>query len=355
MILINKIKTKAGKDIELSSLVEPFYNKIFSAQKKRLKELNKWRPVLIIDRNKKIEFIRILIKDHEALIKDKPDLLYNRIMDYESKGFNALLFDEKANEGKGKQTAFGGLIETLFGYGNFRNSKTAIWLADQLSIKACPYCNSQYILSYDKSVKPIFLKELFKGVKDKSKRALFEFDHFFPKSRYPYLSTSFYNLIPSCKPCNNVKGNTKTDLINYIHPYHRDFNNLFEYDCSDKDIVDFILSKKKFEEIEVTLKSREKGANEIILKNHIRIFDLAKIAQLHKDIIEELYLKSYFYNDSRKKELLEMKIEGTNVKLFTKELLDRFILGNYSLDSDINKRPLSKMTKDIAEKINLLK
>lgn len=355
MILIDKIKTKTGKVIELSSLVEPFYNDIYPAQEERLIKLNKWRPALILNRSKKIEFIRTLIKDHAVLTKGTPDIIYNKINEYEGKGFNELLFDEKANKGKGKQTDFGNLIELIFGYSNFRSSNTAIWLSTQLNIKACPYCNSQYILSYDKSVKPKFLIEIYKGEKDKNKRALFEFDHFFPKSRYPYLSTSIYNLIPSCKPCNNTKGNTKTDLINYIHPYHRDFNNLFEYDCSDKDIIDFLLSKKKFDDIEVTLKSREKDANDIILKNHIKLFDLAKIAQLHKDIIEELYLKSYYYNDSRKKELLEMKIEGTNEKLFTSEMLDRFILGNYSLDSDINKRPLSKMTKDIAEKINLLK
>lgn len=358
MILINKLITKCGKNIELKDLVDEFYLKLSRTQSNRAKRFFLQRVKLnlasIIDSKKKQEFIRVIKRDHSILLKSDPTVLKSKIDDYERLGYNTLLFDDSANKGRGKQTIFGGLIEDLFGYGTFRDGPHAIWLAEQLNIKTCPYCNAQYTLTYSKNVDPTFFKTLFKSNEREKERALFEFDHFFPKSRYPYLSTSIYNLVPACKPCNNLKGSAKTDLLNYVHPYQRDFNKMFEFDCSDKDVIDFLLSKKKIEDVEVILKSRKSGTFKVTLKNHIELFDLDKIYQLHKDVVEELYLKSYYYNSTRQKELLEIKITGTNKNLFTKEVLARFILGNYALDEDINKRPLSKMTKDIAEKIHIL-
>ena len=355
MILINKLKTKEARIIKFEDLVDDFFDKVQPAQVKRLKKkLFKGRPSLLINRKKKIEFINVLIRDHSDLIKGTPSKLQNKIEEYELNGFNQLLFDQTANKGKGAQTSFGELIEILFGYGPFRNSTHAVWLAEQLNIRACPYCNAQYILSYSKSDKPSFIERLFPKKERELERAMFEYDHFFPKSRYPYLSTSIYNLIPACKPCNLSKSNIPTDLVNYVHPYHRDFNSMFEFDCSDKDVVDFLLSKKKFSAIEVQINNRKNSNFDTVLKNHIELFDLDKIYQMHKDIIEELYLKSYYYNKTRQTELLKMKIHGTNENLFSEEMLARFILGNYALDSDINNRPLAKMTKDIAEKIELL-
>jgi len=48
-------------------------------------------------------------------------------------------------------------------------------------------------------------------------------DHFYPRSRYPFLGTSFYNLIPSCHQCNSsVKGAKNPLDENLTHPYDID-------------------------------------------------------------------------------------------------------------------------------------
>lgn len=61
-----------------------------------------------------------------------------------------------------------------------------------MGIKVCPYCEHE------------FLNEV--QIAGHSRRTI-EFDHFFPKgeNEYPGLAMCLYNLIPSCKPCNQLK------------------------------------------------------------------------------------------------------------------------------------------------------
>lgn len=61
-------------------------------------------------------------------------------------------------------------------------------------IKFCPYCGKVPLIYFDKN-----------NSKENSTHRLFQFDHFFPKEKYPTLSINFYNLIPSCNACNHLK------------------------------------------------------------------------------------------------------------------------------------------------------
>lgn len=65
---------------------------------------------------------------------------------------------------------------------------TAYWLQRCLGLRTCPYCNANYTIV---SAKGRFRADL---------------EHFFPKSKYPYLSVTLYNLFPSCPTCNKLKG-----------------------------------------------------------------------------------------------------------------------------------------------------
>lgn len=49
-------------------------------------------------------------------------------------------------------------------------------------LRVCPYCGMEIIKPTNRTKKQI--------------------DHFFPKSKYPFLALSYYNLIPSCDTCN---------------------------------------------------------------------------------------------------------------------------------------------------------
>ena len=73
-------------------------------------------------------------------------------------------------------------------------------------LRVCPYCGMEIIKPTNRTKKQI--------------------DHFFPKSKYPFLALSYYNLIPSCDTCNEspCKGAkdplllTKNERI--MHPYY---------------------------------------------------------------------------------------------------------------------------------------
>lgn len=61
--------------------------------------------------------------------------------------------------------------------------------------------------------------------------------------------------------------------------------------------------------------------------------------------------KAYIYNDSRIKELYDLL--GNTVS--SEEELYRLIFGNYIDYSNINSRPLSKLTQDILKELKIIK
>ena len=109
------------------------------------------------------------------------------------------------------------IYKEIFDYGKFSGSnqsiseRTAYWLQKQLDVKVCPFCNRIYTTTlFNRSVRPAF-------------------DHFYPKSTYPYLAVSLFNLIPICDICNKAKSN-KLDPI--IYPYDESFDECFESNLS---------------------------------------------------------------------------------------------------------------------------
>ena len=88
-------------------------------------------------------------------------------------------------------------------------SYNAYTLFDAMDIHVCPYCEHEFLDEVD--------------INGKRKRTL-EFDHFYPKgdNQFPGLAMCFFNLIPSCIPCNKLK------LTNPIaaNPYDADIESL---------------------------------------------------------------------------------------------------------------------------------
>lgn len=66
-----------------------------------------------------------------------------------------------------------------------------------MDINICPYCDDETIMELD--------------IYGRRKRTM-EFDHYYPKGtdEYPGLAMCFYNLVPSCKPCNQTKHTNPT-------------------------------------------------------------------------------------------------------------------------------------------------
>lgn len=108
-------------------------------------------------------------------------------------------------------------VRELLGYDSlYKTEKNSGWsaseLCNRLKISICPYCNRQYVFTT--------FKEDMDGKEKWVSRP--QLDHYYPKSIYPFLSCSFYNLIPSCPICNMGKNDNDKETI---YPYLESFNN----------------------------------------------------------------------------------------------------------------------------------
>lgn len=84
-------------------------------------------------------------------------------------------------------------------------------LFEKMNLKVCPYCEHEFI-------------DVVKVMNGAQIKRTLEFDHFYPKGNdeYPGLAMCFYNLVPSCKDCNQLK------LTNPVaaNPYESGIENL---------------------------------------------------------------------------------------------------------------------------------
>ena len=218
-------------------------------------------------------------------------------------------------------------VEEIFNYRDFttKNEKyNAYHLAEKLDIPTCPYCNRMYTKTVtgeagEKVIRP-------------------EFDHWFPKSQYPLLALSFYNLIPSCHICNsNLKGKIKPDLKYHFHPYNpiNNFNPIFSYELKDYDdsykIKIKIGIRREFEE-------------------SLKIFELENIYQAHEDEVKDLIKIRQAYSD-KYIDMLNDSLKGVNL---SKEEVYRLAFGVHYEDDKFDRRPLSKLKKDILKELGII-
>lgn len=84
------------------------------------------------------------------------------------------------------------LVKRLFNYEHLRDDEGAYGayaLVQQHGQRICPYCHMHHVNFHIRA-----------GSRLKMRPPL---DHYYPRSVYPYLGTSLYNLVPSCEQCNS--------------------------------------------------------------------------------------------------------------------------------------------------------
>lgn len=203
-----------------------------------------------------------------------------------------------------------------------------------LNVKVCPYCNRNYILNFNK-----------KGTLN----ATAQLDHFFDKNKYTYLAVSMYNLIPSCGTCNQRKS---TKQENIFYPYGESFNDSVSFSLKGIKNRDKLLNENLdfFDESRIEIEYKIINKEERV-KKHLEIFNIKSLYNEHKDIVSELLQKRVVYSDDYIENLLN-DYEG---KLFNnKEDVLRLLTSGYVEDKDMNKRPLSKLIKDISKDLELI-
>lgn len=269
------------------------------------------------------DFCNFISVNFERIILSKPYEFEGIIKEIEKTSIN---FKDKVNEKRTKKDV---VLEVFFypKYDKWKPYK----LASDLGVDTCPYCNRQYI-----SVSGT----------DKDKGTRCEFDHFFDKATYPYLALSFYNLIPSCHVCNsNLKGSKEFNLGQYIHPYMEGFEEDAKFTYIPTD-YNGLVGGLNFN-IQFNLYSRDKKQK---ILNNISTFKLEEQYKHNKDSVSELIRKKIITSGA----YLDMLMKQYPDAFQSKEELYQFAFGNYIKEEDFHKRPLSKLTHDIAEELGLI-
>lgn len=203
----------------------------------------------------------------------------------------------------------------------------------EMHIKTCVYCNAQYAITTE---------EFIDGDGKKKRMGTYQFDHFMPKSLYPYLCTSFFNLQPSCSTC-NINKSKNTSLFN-----------LYTEDKNDVDVFDFKLTPRKainfyldtdMSSIEIYLDSNDSH----LLENHQNLFHIDLLYAQHIDVVQYIIIKSRTYNTTYMKSLQDslgvLFPDGTDDPEY-------FFWGYYMKQEHIHYQPLTKLVQDIVKIIS---
>ena len=183
----------------------------------------------------------------------------------------------------------------------------------------------------------------------------FTLDHLIPKGKYPSLSISLFNLIPSCYSCNSKFKTTKVfdnlDTLHKISPSSETFNldeslvfkinfdidNYFENGNKNLDLID----------VKLTNLTSEKDVDKFI-----DMFNLKGRYEFHKNIALDLLEKRKMYSDSQLDEI-EKIFSDNNIKI-DKETLKKQIFSSVIFERENTNEPFEKYKKDIAKQLGLL-
>jgi hypothetical protein bfra3_06232 len=197
----------------------------------------------------------------------------------------------------------------------------------RMGLNTCVYCNASYAVATD------------------DRKATFQVDHYLPKSKYPFLCISFFNLYPACMHCNQIKGDSRTYKFCL---YTEDPNKLdpFKFSIDDKSIIKYMLFNNT-DLLKVNLKSDTLTKE---AKEHFDFFRLGGLYSQFSDEIEEIIWKAKIYNKSYRNQLLAAynKNFPFNIHVFK-----RFYLGFYPDAKDVHKRPLTLLKQSIAKEMGL--
>lgn len=247
--------------------------------------------------------------------------------------FDMVLPEErlKAKLEIGKQTIkpFYEIIVNCLQYSLVRTYVIAKYIR-QIGIKSCVYCNANYTITEEKG------------------QAFYDIDHWMPKSRYPFLAISFYNLQPACHTCNMLKNDDEKHEYLGLYEECKDKNlDVFKFEISHSNITEYI-TNGRMNNLRIgilpTIKEYRKLVKDMDKKLH-----LTEIYSEHKDIAEEIIRRKQIFNQSYLDSLGPI-FSSSKYDINEKDIV-RFIMGMYVEKDDIHKRPLNKMMLDIYESL----
>lgn len=327
-------------DKTLEKKVEIFYDNLFKKRNTNfIKPINGLKDLYNklgkIKHKKHREYIDKIINEYPSIIKAEPSKIKTLIKEFYDIDSGIILNQYVPD----KKVKFYEAIIKAMRYEDLRDSEFHSYIKAS-GIKSCVYCNSQLAVVINFS----FYDKKKKKKKPKNMAKL-ELDHYHPKSSYPFLSTSFYNLYPVCGNCNRAKSKNKIDFELYTN----DVTELdkFKFWIDEKSILDYWLS---LDNTNLKVHFESSNGDFEFLSEYNKMFGIQGIYDTQVDIAEELIHKAKVYTDTYKKSL----VDNFKALFPDKLILDRLIVGNYADPSEIHKRPMAKYSQDIAKQLKLI-
>lgn len=288
---------------------------------------------------KKKEYIQKIIDNYDRIIKAKPIEQIQLIKEFEELLPYTEFNDPRKKEPKEENSFYSKVVEAMR-YEDLRE-KDILPMIKEVGIKACVYCNALLTVVLEQTYKK---GKRWKKIKDRPIKANLELDHYYPKSKYPFLCTSFYNLYPTCSNCNGAKYNKDA-----LFQLYTDDNNLevFKFSIDDKSIIKY-WENRNLNDIKIQFDAL--SDKDGLLENHNNLFCIPQIYDTQKDLAEELIHKAFVYNKSYTEDLFR----NFNELFPDKTMIKRLIIGNYTNPEEIHKRPMAKFTYDIAKQLKLI-
>ncbi|AZJ33800.1 hypothetical protein SAMN05444344_0373 [Tenacibaculum mesophilum] len=338
------IKIDNGTGVDLDDLAQDHFNNLSQARKKDgsyhasqsligriqkqfLKDIVYPKRVLFWEYFLKNDYFNL-----HRVITGRPDELHEIINEIEKLIGNNLL-SKSISYHNANLTSFGAIVKKVFNYETYRGSVNPLKYFEAFEINFCPYCNKEEVMNIE-----IVDEEGDGEIINK----LHQLDHFYPRVRYPYLSLSFFNLIPGCNNCNAVLKKEKDfNIETHFNPFHKSFNDFFvfkidiSFPFNKSEIKTHCMvphSDKTLKDLKITERYNQGTAQE-------EIFEMVKLfknnsPKIQRTIIEQLkgLCSSVLIS---KKNLLASQGVPVNV-------------------DDINKKRLGKLKRDVCNQIGVI-
>ena len=230
------------------------------------------------------------------------------------------------------------LLKYVFCYESLtkaRQEKTYKFI-NTLGIKACPYCNRNYIQVVER-----------KKSDDKQFHTRPDLDHFWNKETYPFLALSMRNLVPACKVCNLAKHD---DDLHILYPYKEGVGNVYKFAIKfGKEVSLSNITNIKEKEYEIILNEYFDELKDIRFKKKAvkskTAFGWDSTYSIEKDYALRVFQNGYIFN----KDFQKCLVTAMGSTFGSSEEVKKAINPKLVPEDEFNSEPLSKFTSDIFE------
>lgn len=260
-----------------------------------------------------------IVSDFAELISATPDILFQLKVHYDKKSKSK---KEEIKRELNLEGLYDIFIDKKCPFKVAKIQYNSNVLAKGINIKTCPYCNENTAYTF-------YYKT------NRRYRRTFDWDHVIPKKEYPFLAMSFFNLIPACKVCNQLKNNKSIRFSP-----HMDFNPDKIYSYFVKGINSEFISDPKSLKLMLRVNKNVNG-KAILHAMSVTGTDARISTQL--DLVQDILNKKRIYESSYWP-ALEKFVSGTTNNRLSPEAL---LFSVYFNHQDYYKRPYSKLTSDL--------